>query len=282
MYTKTCKQKQLPTFCWCFSRSSFSQGKHVGRIVEMLLFYKINKQSCYNSIQRKWVTDPGGLKLITYIFLVSDEKIGKKVIRYVTPEGSSWRRKQKTTNRLALFQMLTAFSFQVQHFGSCHQEWNGNLSHRRPQAYIAPTMHGHTFTLSHSSPNHTTGPHPHLGGHPHSQPTLLSYPPSGPLVTAAPMAHLLASPGASRPMLQPTYSISHPAGIVHQVTVGINPRLLSSPTLHPQGQFKPLFPPHSYIASPAYASFPLSPTKINQYPYIWAPRVSSTPPEGYG
>ncbi|XP_029353613.1 homeodomain-interacting protein kinase 3 isoform X2 [Echeneis naucrates] len=156
----------------------------------------------------------------------------------------------------------------VQHFGSCHQEWNGNFAHRRPQAYIPPTMHGHTFTLSHSSPNHTTGPHPHLAGLPHSQHTLLSYPPSGPLVTAAPVAHLLASPGASRPVLQPTYSISHPAGIVHQVTVGINPRLLPSPTLHPQGQFKPLFPPHSYIASPAYASFPLSPTKINQYPYI--------------
>uniref|UniRef100_A0A671VGY1 non-specific serine/threonine protein kinase n=1 Tax=Sparus aurata TaxID=8175 RepID=A0A671VGY1_SPAAU len=156
----------------------------------------------------------------------------------------------------------------LSHFSSCHQEWNGNFAHRRPQAYIPPTMHGHTFTLSHSSPNHTTGPHPHLGGHPHSQPTLLSYPPSGPLVTAAPVAHLLASPVASRPVLQPTYSISHPAGIVHQVTVGINPRLLPSPTLHPQGQFKPLFPPHSYIASPAYASFPLSPTKINQYPYI--------------
>uniref|UniRef100_A0A8C9YL41 non-specific serine/threonine protein kinase n=1 Tax=Sander lucioperca TaxID=283035 RepID=A0A8C9YL41_SANLU len=155
---------------------------------------------------------------------------------------------------------------QVQHFGSCHQEWNGNFAHRRPQAYIPPTIHGHTFTLSHSSPNHTTGPH--LGGHPHTQPTLLSYPPPGPLVTAAPVAHLLASPVASRPVLQPTYSISHPAGIVHQVTVGINPRLLPSPTLHPQGQFKPLFPPHSYIASPAYASFPLSPTKINQYPYI--------------
>ncbi|KAI9542709.1 hypothetical protein NQZ68_017720 [Dissostichus eleginoides] len=157
---------------------------------------------------------------------------------------------------------------QVQHFGSCHQEWNGNFAHRRPQAYIPPTMHGHTFTLSHSSPNHNTGPHPHLGGHPHTQPTLLSYPPSGPLVTAAPVAHLLASPVASRPILQPTYSISHPAGIVHQVTVGINTRLLPSPTLHPQGQFKPLFPPHSYIASPAYASFPLSPTKINQYPYM--------------
>uniref|UniRef100_A0A1A7Y715 non-specific serine/threonine protein kinase n=1 Tax=Iconisemion striatum TaxID=60296 RepID=A0A1A7Y715_9TELE len=155
---------------------------------------------------------------------------------------------------------------QVQHFGSCHQEWNGNFANRRPQAYIPPTMHGHPFTLSHSSPNHTTGPHPHLSGH--SQPTLLSYPPSGPLVPAAPVAHLLASPGASRPVLQPTYSISHPAGIVHQVAVGINPRLLPSPTLHPQGQFKPLFPPHSYIASPAYGSFPLSPTKINQYPYI--------------
>uniref|UniRef100_H3D8H3 Homeodomain interacting protein kinase 3b n=1 Tax=Tetraodon nigroviridis TaxID=99883 RepID=H3D8H3_TETNG len=158
---------------------------------------------------------------------------------------------------------------QVHHYGSCHQEWNGNFTHRRPQAYIPPTMHGHTFALSHSSPNHTAGPHPHLGGHPHSQPTLLSYPPSGSLVTAAPVAHLLPSPVASRPpVLQPTYNISHPAGIMHQVTVGINPRLLPSPTLHPQGQFKPLFPPHSYIASPAYTSFPLSPTKINQYPYI--------------
>ncbi|XP_077479972.1 homeodomain-interacting protein kinase 3 isoform X2 [Stigmatopora argus] len=156
---------------------------------------------------------------------------------------------------------------QVQHFTSCHQEWNGNFAHRRPQAFIPPTIHGPTFTLSHSSPTHSAG-HPHLGGHPHSQPTLLSYPPSGPLVTTAPVAHLLASPGASRPVIQPAYGISHPAGIVHQVTVGINPRLLPSPTLHPQGQFKPLFPPHSYIASPAYASFPLSPTKINQYPYI--------------
>ncbi|XP_056881592.1 homeodomain-interacting protein kinase 3 isoform X4 [Takifugu flavidus] len=158
---------------------------------------------------------------------------------------------------------------QVHHYGSCHQEWNGNFTHRRPQAYIPPTMHGHTFALSHSSPNHTAGPHPHLGGHPHSQPTLLSYPPSGSLVTAAPVAHLLPSPVASRPpVLQPPYNLSHPAGIMHQVTVGINPRLLPSPTLHPQGQFKPLFPPHSYIASPAYTSFPLSPTKINQYPYI--------------
>ncbi|XP_029624036.1 homeodomain-interacting protein kinase 3 isoform X4 [Salmo trutta] len=153
---------------------------------------------------------------------------------------------------------------QLQHYGSCHQEWNGNYTHRRPQAYIPPTMHGHSFTLPHGSPNHTTGPR----HHPHSQHTLLSYPPPGPLVTAAPVAHILASPGASRPVLQPAYSISHPGGIVHQVTVGINPRLLPSPTIHPQGQFKALFPPHPYMASPAYATFPLSPTKLNQYPYI--------------
>ncbi|XP_061736612.1 homeodomain-interacting protein kinase 3 isoform X2 [Nerophis ophidion] len=189
--------------------------------------------------------------------------------------GASGRHHQHSTPLLNRSQKLTP-SFQhqqqpigfgqVQHFTSCHQEWNGNFAHRRPQAFIPPTIHGPAFTLSHSSPNHSAGPLPHLGGHPHSQPTLLSYPPSGPLVTAPHMAHLLTSPGASRPVLQPAYSI--PTGIVHQVTLGINPRLLPSPTLHPQGQFKPLFPPHSYLASPAYASFPLSPTKINQYPYI--------------
>ncbi|KAG7467913.1 hypothetical protein MATL_G00137240 [Megalops atlanticus] len=153
---------------------------------------------------------------------------------------------------------------QVQHYGSCHQEWNGNYSHRRQQAYIPPTVHGHTFTLPHGSPNHTTAHPPHLGA---PQPALLSYPPSAPLVTTAPVAHILASPCSTRPVLQPAYGMSHPGGLVHQVTVGINHRLLPSPTIH-QSQFKPLFPPHSYIASPAYAGFPLSPTKLSQYPYI--------------
>ncbi|CAL1603974.1 unnamed protein product [Knipowitschia caucasica] len=176
-------------------------------------------------------------------------------------------RPQKITPSFQTQQQQPIGFGQVQHFGSC-QEWNGNFTHRRPQAFIPPTIHGHTFTLSHSSPSHASAPHPHIGGHPHSQPTLLPYPPSAPLVTAAPVAHLLASAGASRPVLQSTFGLSHPAGIVHQVTVGLNPRLLPSPTLHAPGQFKPLFPPHSYIASPAYASFPLSPTKINQYPYI--------------
>ncbi|XP_051952974.1 homeodomain-interacting protein kinase 3-like [Xyrauchen texanus] len=156
---------------------------------------------------------------------------------------------------------------QVQHYGSSHQEWNGNYSHCRPQAFIPPTVHGHTFTLQHGSPTHTTV---HHGVHTHTQPTLLSYPPSGPLVTNGPMAHLLASPGGTRNhVFQPAYGLSHPAGhLMHQVTVGLNPRLLASPTLHPQGQFKPLFPPHSFIASPAYAGFPLSSTKLNQYPFV--------------
>lgn len=168
--------------------------------------------------------------------------------------------------------LINSFVLQVQHFGSTHQEWNGNYSHRRPQAFIPPTVHSHSFTLPHGSPTHATAhpPQSHLGVHPLTQPTLISYPPSGPLVTSAPMAHLLASPGATRShVFQPPYGLTHPAGhLVHQVTVGLNPRLLPSPNLHPQGQFKPLFPPHSFIASPAYAGFPLSPTKINQYPYV--------------
>ncbi|XP_056595614.1 homeodomain-interacting protein kinase 3a isoform X1 [Triplophysa dalaica] len=143
---------------------------------------------------------------------------------------------------------------QVQHYGSCHKEWNGNYrQQRRPQAFIPPTVHGHTFPLHHGSPTHSAG-HP-------PPPALLSYAPSGPV------AHLLPSPcppPAPRPVLQPAYSLVHHQGI----SVGINHRLLPSPTLLPQGQFKALFPPHSYMASPAYAGFPLSPSKLSQYQYI--------------
>ncbi|XP_030891228.1 homeodomain-interacting protein kinase 3 isoform X1 [Leptonychotes weddellii] len=176
-------------------------------------------------------------------------------------------RQQKLTS--AFQQQHLNFS-QVQHFGSGHQEWNGNFGHRRQQAYIPTSVTSNPFTLSHGSPNHTAM-HAHLAGNAHlgGQPTLLPYPSSAPLSSAAPVAHLLASPCTSRPMLQhPTYSISHPSGIVHQVPVGINPRLLPSPTIH-QTPYKPIFPPHSYIAaSPAYTGFPLSPTKLSQYPYM--------------
>nr|XP_040140466.1 homeodomain-interacting protein kinase 3 isoform X4 [Ictidomys tridecemlineatus] len=176
-------------------------------------------------------------------------------------------RQQKLTS--AFQQQHLNFS-QVQHFGSGHQEWNGNFGHRRQQAYIPTSVTSNPFTLSHGSPNHTAV-HAHLAGNTHlgGQPTLLPYPSSATLSSAAPVAHLLASPCTSRPMLQhPTYNISHPSGIVHQVPVGINPRLLPSPTIH-QTQYKPIFPPHSYIAaSPAYTGFPLSPTKLSQYPYM--------------
>ncbi|XP_055405261.1 homeodomain-interacting protein kinase 3 isoform X6 [Bubalus kerabau] len=176
-------------------------------------------------------------------------------------------RQQKLTS--AFQQQHLNFS-QVQHFGSGHQEWNGNFGHRRQQAYIPTSVTSNPFTLSHGSPNHTAV-HAHLAASAHlgGQPTLLPYPSSAPLSSAAPVAHLLASPCTSRPMLQhPTYNISHPSGIVHQVPVGINPRLLPSPTIH-QTQYKPIFPPHSYIAaSPAYTGFPLSPTKLSQYPYM--------------
>ncbi|XP_053576392.1 homeodomain-interacting protein kinase 3 isoform X2 [Bombina bombina] len=157
---------------------------------------------------------------------------------------------------------------QVQHFG--HQEWNGNYGHRRQQTYMPPRIASHPFTLPHGSPNHSAV-HAHLAGSAHlgGQPAVLSYPHSAQLGTAAPVAHLLASSCTSRPILQhPTYNLSHPSGIVHQVAVGINPRLLPSPTIH-QTQYKPIFPSHSYIAaSPAYTGFPMSPTKLNQYPYM--------------
>ncbi|XP_027016087.2 homeodomain-interacting protein kinase 3 isoform X1 [Tachysurus fulvidraco] len=157
---------------------------------------------------------------------------------------------------------------QLQHPASSHPEWNGNYSHRRPQAFIPPTVHGHAFTLPHGSPTHSAAhpPCPPLSiVHPHAQPALLSYPHSASLVPTGPMSHLLPSPGTTRSHVL----LSHPARhLVHQVSVGISARLLPSPTLHPQGQFKPLFPSHSYIASPAYAGFPLSPTKLSQYSYI--------------
>ncbi|KAI5105482.1 homeodomain interacting protein kinase 3a [Silurus meridionalis] len=137
---------------------------------------------------------------------------------------------------------------QVQHYSSCHNEWNGNYTQpRRPQAFIPPMVHGHTFP--HASPTHSAQAPP-----PAPPPALLSYPPS------APVAHLLPSP---RPVLQPAYSLV-PQGI----SMGIDPRLLPSPTLHPPAAFKALFTPHSYVTSPAYTGFPLSPTKLPQYPYI--------------
>ncbi|XP_062317789.1 homeodomain-interacting protein kinase 3a [Osmerus eperlanus] len=192
----------------------------------------------------------------------SSQSRGRCAPRQNPPPGPFQPRQQKM-----VFQQQPPSLGQVQHYGSCHKEWNGNFGPRRPHAYIPPTAHGHAFTLPHASPTHTSGPPP---SH-----TLLSYPPSGPA-----LAHLLASPACgSRPLLQHAYGLSHPGGMVHQVTLGLTAphRLLPSPTVShhhhhhpPQGQFKTLFPPHSYMASPGYTGFPLSPTKLthHQYSYI--------------
>lgn len=221
------------------------------------------------------VVPPMGLEngLIAHEHMANSDSICQPLIKGRPAPGrlnqpsTVGSRQQKLTS--AFQQQHLNFS-QVQHFGSGHQEWNGNFGHRRQHAYISASVTSNPFTLSHGSPNHTAV-HAHLAGSTHlgGQPTLLPYPSSAALSSAAPVAHLLASPCTSRPVLQhPTYNISHPSGIVHQVPVGINPRLLPSPTIH-QTQYKPIFPPHSYIAaSPAYTGFPLSPTKLSQYPYM--------------
>ncbi|XP_032079895.1 homeodomain-interacting protein kinase 3 isoform X3 [Thamnophis elegans] len=157
----------------------------------------------------------------------------------------------------------------VQPFGSGSQEWNGNCGHWRQQTFIPNNVAGHAFSLPHGSPTHTSV-HAQLAGNTHlgGQPAILPYPSSASLSTAAPVAHIFASPCTSRPILHhPSYSISHHGGIIHQIPVGINPRLLPSPNIQ-QTRYKPIFPPHSYIASPAYTGFPLSPTKLSQYPFM--------------
>ncbi|XP_057266945.1 homeodomain-interacting protein kinase 3 isoform X2 [Pezoporus wallicus] len=194
-------------------------------------------------------------------------KKGRSVLGRINHSSIVGNRQQKLAS--AFHQQQVNFS-QVQHFGSGLQEWNGNYGHWRQQAYVPASVAGHAFSLPQGSPNHAAV-HAPLSGGPQlgGQPALLPYLSPAPLSTAAPVAHLLASPCTSRPLLQhPTYNITHPSGIIQQVPLGINPRLLPSPTIH-QTQYKPVFPPHSYIAaSPAYTGFPLSPTKLSQYPFM--------------
>ncbi|XP_063016637.1 homeodomain-interacting protein kinase 3 isoform X1 [Melospiza melodia melodia] len=192
---------------------------------------------------------------------------GRSVLGRINQSCVVGSRQQKLAS--AFHQHHGNFS-QVQHFSSGPQEWNNsNFAPRRPQQpqqqqqqqpFLVGTVASHAFSLPQGSPSHLPGSS-HLGG----QPALLPY------ASPAPVAHLLASPCASRALLQhPPYGLSHAGnGIVHQVPVGINPRLLPSPSLQ-QTQYKALFPPHSYVAaSPAaYAAFPLSPSKLGQYPFM--------------
>ncbi|GAB5568832.1 homeodomain-interacting protein kinase 2 isoform X5 [Prionailurus iriomotensis] len=145
-------------------------------------------------------------------------------------------------------------------------------SHRRQQAYITPTMAQAPYSFPHSSPSHGTV-HPHLAAaaaaaHLPTQPHLYTYTAPAALGSTGTVAHLVASQGSARHTVQHT---AYPASIVHQVPVSMGPRVLPSPTIHPS-QYPAQFAHQTYIsASPAstvYTGYPLSPAKVNQYPYI--------------
>ncbi|CAM9160905.1 unnamed protein product, partial [Bubo scandiacus] len=144
-------------------------------------------------------------------------------------------------------------------------------SHRRQQAYITPAIAQAPYSFPHNSPSHGTV-HPHLAAaaaaHLPTQPHLYTYTAPAALGSTGTVAHLVASQGSARHAVQHT---TYPASIVHQVPVSMGPRGLPSPTIHPS-QYQAQFAHQTYIsASPAstvYTGYPLSPTKVNQYPYI--------------
>lgn len=150
-----------------------------------------------------------------------------------------------------------------------HMAVERNGGHRRQQAYITPTMATQAQYSFHNSPTHTANVHPHLAA-PHlpGQPHLYTYTAPAALGSTGTVAHLVASQGSARHAVQ---HASYPPGIVHQVPVSMGHRVLPSPTLH-HGQYQAQFAHQTYIsASPAstvYTGYPLSPTKMNQYPYL--------------
>lgn len=135
-------------------------------------------------------------------------------------------------------------------------------SHRRQQAYITPTLAQAPYSFPHNSPSHGAV-HPHLAATAHlpSQPHLYTYTAPAALGSTGTVAHLVASQGSAR-------HTAYPASIV---PVSMAPRLLPSPSLHPS-QYQAQFAHQTYIpASPTstvYTGYPLSPPKVNQYPYI--------------
>ncbi|XP_063303691.1 homeodomain-interacting protein kinase 2 isoform X1 [Pelobates fuscus] len=145
---------------------------------------------------------------------------------------------------------------------SQHLSTERTNSHRRQQAYIAPTLAQAPYSFPHSSPSHGAV-HPHLAATAHlpSQPHLYTYTAPAALGSTGTVAHLVASQGSAR-------HAAYPASIV---PVSMAPRLLPSPSLHPS-QYQAQFAHQTYIpASPTstvYTGYPLSPPKVNQYPYI--------------
>ncbi|XP_034542113.1 homeodomain-interacting protein kinase 2 isoform X5 [Notolabrus celidotus] len=142
--------------------------------------------------------------------------------------------------------------------------------HRRQQAYITPTIAAQApYSFHHNSPSHTGNGHPHLtAAHLPSQPHLYTYTAPAALGSTGTVAHLVATQGSARHAVQHG---SYPPSIVHQVPVSMGHRVLPSPTLH-HSPYQAQFAHQAYIsASPAstvYTGYPLSPTKVNQYPYL--------------
>ncbi|XP_074533416.1 homeodomain-interacting protein kinase 2 isoform X3 [Halichoeres trimaculatus] len=151
-----------------------------------------------------------------------------------------------------------------------HMVAERNGGHRRQQAYITPTIAAQApYSFHHNSPSHTGNGHPHLtAAHLPSQPHLYTYTAPAALGSTGTVAHLVASQGSARHAVQHG---SYPPSIVHQVPVSMGHRVLPSPTLH-HSQYQAQFAHQAYIsASPAstvYTGYPLSPTKVNQYPYL--------------
>ncbi|KAM9754335.1 homeodomain-interacting protein kinase 2 isoform 3-T3 [Menidia menidia] len=151
-----------------------------------------------------------------------------------------------------------------------HMVAERNGAHRRQQAYITPNIAPQApYSFHHNSPSHTGNVHPHLAAtHLPSQPHLYTYATPAALGSTSTVAHLVASQGSARHAVQHG---SYPPSIVHQVPVSMGHRVLPSPTLH-HSQYPAQFAHQAYIsASPAstvYTGYPLSPTKVNQYPYL--------------
>ncbi|KAM6937060.1 homeodomain-interacting protein kinase 2 isoform 3-T3 [Xenentodon cancila] len=151
-----------------------------------------------------------------------------------------------------------------------HMVAERNGGHRRQQAYITPNIATQApYSFHHNSPSHTGNVHPHLAAtHLPSQPHLYTYTGPAALGSTSTVAHLVASQGSARHAVQHG---SYPPSIVHQVPVSMGHRVLPSPTLH-HSQYQAQFAHQAYIsASPAstvYTGYPLSPTKVNQYPYL--------------
>uniref|UniRef100_A0A673A4G4 non-specific serine/threonine protein kinase n=1 Tax=Sphaeramia orbicularis TaxID=375764 RepID=A0A673A4G4_9TELE len=184
-------------------------------------------------------------------------------IQMTALSGGSYR--QQRTGPHPLQQQPLNLSQAQQHMVA---ERNGG--HRRQQAYITPTIAAQPpYSFHHNSPSHTGNVHPHLAAtHLPSQPHLYTYTAPAALGSTGTVAHLVASQGSARHAVQHG---SYPPSIVHQVPVSMSHRVLPSPTLH-HSQYQAQFAHQAYIsASPAstvYTGYPLSPTKVNQYPYL--------------